>query len=303
MYIYVLGSAAGGGFPQWNCNCPNCHGVRTGTIQAKARTQSSIAVSENGTDWVLLNASPDIRQQLFEFKAAQPARKLRDTGITSVILMDSQLDHTTGLLTLREGCPMNVWCTAMVHQDLTSGFPVFNMLKHWNGGLQYHEINPKQAFKIDGFENLEFLPLIIKSAAPPYSPHRNDPHDGDNIALIIKDHKTQKQLFYAPGLGKIDDQIMQIMQGSDCVMIDGTLWTDDEMQQTGVGTKTGREMGHLYISGEGGSLSYLNQLSTPKKVLIHINNTNPILNENSSQFAELKANGVEVAYDGMQIEL
>ncbi|KRI59985.1 pyrroloquinoline quinone biosynthesis protein PqqB [Acinetobacter pittii] len=303
MYIYVLGSAAGGGFPQWNCNCPNCDGVRTGTIQAKARTQSSIAVSENGTDWVLLNASPDIRQQLFEFKAAQPARKLRDTGITSVILMDSQLDHTTGLLTLREGCPMNVWCTAMVHQDLTSGFPVFNMLKHWNGGLQYNEINPKQAFKIDGFENLEFLPLIIKSAAPPYSPHRNDPHDGDNIALIIKDHKTQKQLFYAPGLGKIDDQIMQIMQSSDCVMIDGTLWTDDEMQQTGVGTKTGREMGHLYISGEGGSLSYLNQLSTPKKVLIHINNTNPILNENSSQFAELKANGVEVAYDGMQIEL
>ncbi|MCG5227613.1 pyrroloquinoline quinone biosynthesis protein PqqB [Acinetobacter pittii] len=303
MYIYVLGSAAGGGFPQWNCNCSNCHGVRTGTIQAKARTQSSIAVSENGTDWVLLNASPDIRQQLFEFKAAQPARKLRDTGITSVILMDSQLDHTTGLLTLREGCPMNVWCTEMVHQDLTSGFPVFNMLRHWNGGLQYHEINPKQAFKIDGFENLEFLPLIIKSAAPPYSPHRNDPHDGDNIALIIKDHKTQKQLFYAPGLGKIDDQIMQIMQSSDCVMIDGTLWTDDEMQQTGVGTKTGREMGHLYISGEGGSLSYLNQLSTPKKVLIHINNTNPILNENSSQFAELKANGVEVAYDGMQIEL
>lgn len=303
MYIYVLGSAAGGGFPQWNCNCPNCHGVRTGSIQAKARTQSSIAVSENGTDWVLLNASPDIRQQLFEFKAAQPARKLRDTGITSVILMDSQLDHTTGLLTLREGCPMNVWCTEMVHQDLTSGFPVFNMLKHWNGGLQYNEINPKQAFKIDGFENLEFLPLIIKSAAPPYSPHRNDPHEGDNIALIIKDNKTQKQLFYAPGLGKIDDQIMQIMQSSDCVMIDGTLWTDDEMQQTGVGTKTGREMGHLYISGDGGSLSYLNQLSTPKKVLIHINNTNPILNENSSQFAELKANGVEVAYDGMQIEL
>ncbi|USP38744.1 pyrroloquinoline quinone biosynthesis protein PqqB [Acinetobacter sp. XS-4] len=303
MYIYVLGSAAGGGFPQWNCNCPNCHGVRTGSIQAKARTQSSIAISENGIDWVLLNASPDIRQQLFEFKAAQPARKLRDTGITSVILMDSQLDHTTGLLTLREGCPMNVWCTEMVYQDLTSGFPVFNMLKHWNGGLQYNEINPKQAFKIDGFENLEFLPLIIKSAAPPYSPHRHDPHDGDNIALIIKDHKTQKQLFYAPGLGKIDDQIMQIMQSSDCVMIDGTLWTDDEMQQTGVGTKTGREMGHLYISGEGGSLSYLNQLSTPKKVLIHINNTNPILNENSSQFAELKANGVEVAYDGMQIEL
>lgn len=303
MYIHVLGSAAGGGFPQWNCNCPNCHGVRNGTIQAKARTQSSIAVSENGIDWVLLNASPDIRQQLFDFKAAQPARKLRDTGIRDVILMDSQLDHTTGLLTLREGCPIKVWCTEMVYQDLTTGFPVFNMLKHWNGGLQYQQINPKQAFKIAGFEDLEFIPLIIQSAAPPYSPHRHDPHDGDNIALIIRDHQTQKQLFYAPGLGKIDEQIMQIMRDSDCVMIDGTLWTDDEMQQTGVGNKTGREMGHLYISGEGGSLSYLNQLSRPKKVLIHINNTNPILDENSAQCAELKVHGVEVAFDGMQIEL
>lgn len=303
MYIHVLGSAAGGGFPQWNCNCPNCHGVRTGTIQAKARTQSSIAISENGIDWVLLNASPDIRQQLFDFKAAQPARKLRDTGIRDVILMDSQLDHTTGLLTLREGCPIKVWCTDMVYQDLTTGFPVFNMLKHWNGGLQYQQIDPKQAFKIADFEDLEFIPLIIQSAAPPYSPHRHDPHEGDNIALIIRDHKTQKQLFYAPGLGKIDEQIMQIMRDSDCVMIDGTLWTDDEMQHTGVGSKTGREMGHLYISGEGGSLSYLNQLSRPKKVLIHINNTNPILDENSAQCVELKAHGVEVAFDGMQIKL
>jgi len=303
MYIHVLGSAAGGGFPQWNCNCPNCHGVRTGTIQAKARTQSSIAISENGIDWVLLNASPDIRQQLFDFKTAQPARKLRDTGIRDVILMDSQLDHTTGLLTLREGCPIKVWCTDMVYQDLTTGFPVFNMLKHWNGGLQYQQIDPKQAFKIAGFEDLEFMPLIIQSAAPPYSPHRHDPHEGDNIALIIRDHKTQKQLFYAPGLGKIDEQIMQIMRDSDCVMIDGTLWTDDEMQHTGVGSKTGREMGHLYISGEGGSLSYLNQLSRPRKVLIHINNTNPILDENSAQCAELKAHSVEVAFDGMQIKL
>lgn len=303
MYIHVLGSAAGGGFPQWNCNCPNCHGVRSGTIQAKARTQSSIAVSENGIDWVLLNASPDIRQQLFDFKAAQPARKLRDTGIRDVILMDSQLDHTTGLLTLREGCPIKVWCTEMVYQDLTTGFPVFNMLKHWNGGLQYQQINPKQAFEISGFQHLEFMPLIIQSAAPPYSPHRHDPHEGDNIALIIRDHQTQKQLFYAPGLGKIDEQVMQIMRDSDCVMIDGTLWTDDEMQHTGVGSKTGREMGHLYISGEGGSLSYLNQLSRPKKVLIHINNTNPILDENSAQCVELKAHGVEVAFDGMQIEL
>lgn len=303
MFIHVLGSAAGGGFPQWNCNCKNCKGVRNGTINAKPRTQSSIAVSENGTDWVLFNASPDIRQQLFDFKAGQPARALRDTGIRSVVLMDSQLDHTTGLLTLREGCPVDVYCTEMVHQDLSTGFPLFNMLKHWNGGLQHHLIDPKQAFKIDGFKHLEFIPLVIRSAAPPYSPHRHDPHDGDNIAMIIKDRKTQKQLFYAPGLGKIDDQIMQIMTESDCIMVDGTLWVDDEMQQCGVGTKTGRDMGHLYINGEGGSLSYIDQLQKPRKILIHINNTNPILNEDSDEFSVLKSHQVEVAYDGMQIEL
>lgn len=302
MHIYILGSAAGGGFPQWNCNCSNCAGIRNGSIQAKPRTQSSIAISENGIDWILCNASPDIRQQLFDFKASQPARQLRDTGIKSVILMDSQLDHTTGLLTLREGCPIDVWCTSMVHQDLTTGFPIFNMLKHWNGGLQHHEIDPTQSFKIKNFEHLEFIPLIIKSAAPPYSPHRHDPHDGDNIALIVKDHQTQKQLFYAPGLGHIDQSILNIMQNSDCVMIDGTLWTDDEMQRTGVGVKTGREMGHLYIDGEGGSLNYLDQLTKAKKILIHINNTNPILNEHSAEYAKLKRHGVDVAFDGMQIE-
>lgn len=303
MLIHVLGSAAGGGFPQWNCNCTNCDGVRHGKINARPRTQSSIAISENGTDWVLFNASPDIRQQLFDFKAAQPARHLRDTGIHSVVLMDSQLDHTTGLLTLREGCPVDVYCTEMVHQDLTTGFPLFNMLKHWNGGLQHRQIDPKKAFKIDGFSNLEFIPLVIRSAAPPYSPHRNDPHDGDNIAMIVKDHKTQKQLFYAPGLGKVDDQIMQIMRESDCVMIDGTLWVNDEMQECGVGTKTGQDMGHLYISGEGGSLSYLDQLQKPRKIYIHINNTNPILNQDSEEFNTLKKHHVEVAYDGMQIKL
>lgn len=303
MLIHVLGSAAGGGFPQWNCNCTNCDGVRHGKINARPRTQSSIAISENGTDWVLFNASPDIRQQLFDFKAAQPARHLRDTGIHSVVLMDSQLDHTTGLLTLREGCPVDVYCTEMVHQDLTTGFPLFNMLKHWNGGLQHRQIDSKKAFKIDGFSNLEFIPLVIRSAAPPYSPHRNDPHDGDNIAMIVKDHKTQKQLFYAPGLGKVDDQIMQIMRESDCVMIDGTLWVNDEMQECGVGTKTGQDMGHLYISGEGGSLSYLDQLQKPRKIYIHINNTNPILNQDSEEFNTLKKHHVEVAYDGMQIKL
>src|SRR5699024_5294178 len=154
MYIHILGSAAGGGFPQWNCNCYNCHGVRQGTIEAKTRTQSSIAISENGIDWILFNASPDIRQQLYEFKAAQPTRRLREAGIKNVHSTDSPLESTTGLLTLREGCPIPVWCTEMDYQDLTTGCTILNMLKHWNGGLQYLQIDPRQAFNIEAVSSL-----------------------------------------------------------------------------------------------------------------------------------------------------
>ena len=132
MHVQILGSAAGGGFPQWNCNCRNCDGLRRGTLNAKARTQSSIALSDDGVNWILCNASPDIRTQLEQTPVLQPARAVRDTAIRAIVLMDSQIDHVTGLLTLREGCPHEVWCTDMVHEDLQTGFPLFPMLSHWN---------------------------------------------------------------------------------------------------------------------------------------------------------------------------
>jgi pyrroloquinoline quinone biosynthesis protein B len=131
MKILVLGSAAGGGFPQWNCNCRNCAGVRDGSVRATPRTQSSIAVSANGVDWVLFNASPDILSQFRASPALQPGRALRDTGIVGVVLMDAQIDHTTGLFMLREGKPLDVWCTPQVHEDLTVGNPIFNVLSHF----------------------------------------------------------------------------------------------------------------------------------------------------------------------------
>ena len=140
MFVQILGSAAGGGFPQWNCNCVNCAGFRDGSLRAQARTQSSIALSDDGVNWVLCNASPDIRAQLQGFAPMQPGRALRDTGISAIILMDSQIDHTTGLLSLREGCPHQVWCTDMVHEDLSTGFPLFTLLPHWNGGLDWQRI-------------------------------------------------------------------------------------------------------------------------------------------------------------------
>ena len=303
MHVQILGSAAGGGFPQWNCNCRNCDGLRRGTLNAKARTQSSIALSDDGVNWILCNASPDIRTQLEQTPVLQPARAVRDTAIRAIVLMDSQIDHVTGLLTLREGCPHEVWCTDMVHEDLQTGFPLFPMLSHWNGGLQRHRIGLGEPFRIPACPALEFLPIPLRSAAPPYSPHRNDPHPGDNIGLLVRDTNTGGVLFYAPGLGQPDDGLLATMRDADCLLVDGTLWRDDEMAFAGVGDKLGSEMGHLPQSGPGGMLEVLDGLPAARKILIHINNTNPILDLDSPERAELDARGIEVAFDGMSIHL
>lgn len=303
MHVQILGSAAGGGFPQWNCNCRNCDGLRRGTLNAKARTQSSIALSDDGVNWILCNASPDIRTQLEQTPVLQPARAVRDTAIRAIVLMDSQIDHVTGLLTLREGCPHEVWCTDMVHEDLQTGFPLFPMLSHWNGGLQRRRIGLGEPFRIPACPALEFLPIPLRSAAPPYSPHRNDPHPGDNIGLLVRDTNTGGVLFYAPGLGQPDDGLLATMRDADCLLVDGTLWRDDEMAFAGVGDKLGSEMGHLQQSGPGGMIELLDAQPASRKVLIHINNTNPILDEDSAERAELVAHGIEVADDGMQIVL
>ncbi len=304
MRIHVLGSGAGGGFPQWNCNCPNCRGYRSGTIKAQARTQSSIAISSNAIDWVLFNTSPDILQQIAAFPALQPARLVRDTGIRAIVYMDSQIDHTTGLLMLREGCPHKVYCTDMVYEDLTTGFPIFNMLKSWNGGVERQVIPIDGAsFSIPLIDDLLFTAVPLKSKAPPYSPHRDDPHPGDNIGLQVKNIKTGKTLFYAPGLGEIDKPLESVMASADCLMVDGTFWSNDEMSQVGLSEKRARSIGHLPQSGEDGMIEILRQFNRPRKILIHINNTNPILVEDSAQRKILDAEGIEVAYDGMEFEL
>lgn len=303
MFVRILGSAAGGGFPQWNCNCSNCSGVRNGTLRAQPRTQSSIAISDDGQNWILCNASPDIRAQLESFPALQPARRPRDTAIGAIILLDSQIDHTTGLLTLREGCPHEVWCTEMVHQDLTTGFPLFNMLSHWNGGLRWNPIGLEGQFSIDCCPNLLISPIPLRSSAPPYSPHRNDPHPGDNIGLLIEDRRSGGRLFYAPGLGQVSEALCETMRGADCLLVDGTLWRDDEMQVREVGDKLGSEMGHLPQSGPGGMIEVFDGVPGKRKILIHINNTNPILDEDSAERRILDEHGIEVAFDGMDIEL
>ncbi len=304
MIVRVLGAGAGGGFPQWNCNCANCAGLRKGALNAKPRTQSSIAVSTNGEHWVLFNASPDIRQQLEQFTAAHPRHGLRDTGIKAIILIDSQIDHTTGLLMLRESTqPLEIYCSEMVRQDLTTGFPVFEILGHYCG-VHHHPVPlDGAAFTINGFEDLRFYSHSLKSKAPPYSPHRHDPHDGDNIGVLIEQISTGKTLYYAPGLGEIEPHVRDSMQEANCVLVDGTFWQHDEMEQAGISSKRALEMGHLPQEGEGGMLETLSGIKNARKILIHINNTNPILNESSTEHLQLRSAGIEVATDGLEIQL
>lgn len=305
MKILILGSAAGGGFPQWNCHCENCAGVRNGTIKAQPRTQSSIAVSADGNNWVLINASPDIRQQINQSPQLWPQDQARGTNIRAAILSDSQIDHVTGLLTLREGLPLPVYCTDVVHEDLTTALPLFNVLRHWHGGLEFHTIGTdhQQGFTIEGISGLEFFPVHLESNAPPYSPYRDDVVPGNNIGLKIVDTTSGNYLFYAPGIVESTPLVESMLAFADCALVDGTLWLDDEMIAKGFSKKLGSEMGHMPVNGENGSVALLSKFDIKRKVLIHINNTNPILNEESDAHHYVVSNGVEIATDGMEITL
>lgn len=304
MKLRVLGSAAGGGFPQWNCNCANCDGVRRGTIPAWPRTQSSIAVTEDQIDWVLINASPDLLAQIKATPALQPARAVRDSGIAAVLLMDAQVDHVTGLLMLRErGAPLPLYATAQVMADLDTGLNIASALAHYCK-LDWHAIAPGgHGFAIAPLENTRFSALTLDSKAPPYSPHRNDPHPGDNIGLSITDARSGRSAFYAPGLGALSPAVTEAMKAADVLLVDGTFWRADEMIRLGLSGKSAADMGHLPQDGPDGMIAALDTMPAARKILIHINNTNPILREDSAERALLAKHGIEVAHDGMEIEL
>ena len=306
MRITVLGSAAGGGFPQWNCNCRNCAGVRSGSVRAKPRTQSSIFVqADEGADGVLFNASPDILEQIRSHPTLQPGRAKRDSAIAGVVLIDGQVDHATGLFMLRErGTPLPLWCTDPVEEDLTQGNPVLRVLSHYCG-VQRHRIGLDGAwFEVPGVADLRFRALPLSSKAAPYSPHREQPVPGDNIGMTIHDQRSGKTAFYAPGLGQITPPVFDAMCSADAVLVDGTFWADDEMPAMGLSRKTAREIGHLPQSGPAGMIEWMARLpAQTRRHLIHVNNTNPILDEDSAERATLTRAGIVVCEDDMLIRL
>ncbi len=253
---------------------------------------------------VLVNASPDILAQLQRAPELQPNRGLRDTAIAGIVLVDGQVDHTTGLYMLREAVrPWPLWCTDSTHADLTQGNPVLAVLRHFCG-VERHRMELDAEFAVPSVDRVHFRALPVASKPAPYSPHRDAPVAGDNVALVITDERTGRSAVYAPGLAAVDERLWTAMQSASCVLVDGTFWTDDEMIRLGVSTKRACDIGHLAQSGPTGMLSWLERLAPrTRKVLIHVNNTNPILDEASEEFAELRRREVEVAYDGLEITL
>ena len=234
----------------------------------------------------------------------QPGRAIRDTGICAILVVDAQIDHATGLLLLREHTePWDLFCTRAVYEDLTTGYPVINILSHFHG-VRWHEVPVDEStFTIPKAAGLLFTAVPLKSEAPPYSPRRHSTVPGDNIGVRVEDTHTGKNLFYAPGLGEMEPRVQRYMEDADCILVDGTVWTDNELSREGISDKRAKEMGHLNQSEEGGIIDILKPLTCPQKFLIHINNTNPILDEESPEHAELIDAGIEIACDGMDITL
>ena len=313
MKIRILGSAAGGGFPQWNCNARLSRAVREGQPGLRSRTQSSIAVSADGRDWAVFNASPDLRQQIAAAPMLQPHSDgpPRHSPIEAVVLTNADVDHIAGLINLREGEPFTLYATDRVLATLAAN-SIFNVLNPAivpRRPLPFHRPlmleGPEGALGI----TVEAFPVPGKVALFLEDAGQTDANfgtvEGDTIGLrIAADGAGQANAcYYIPGCARVDGALLDRVQGAGCLLFDGTVFTDTEMRDAGVGTKTGARMGHLAISGREGSLAAFQHLHVGRKVYVHINTTNPILEPGSQAERAVGAAGWEVGFDGMEIEL
>ena len=297
MRARILGSAAGGGFPQWNCRCPTCEAARTGTA-AHPRTQSSLAIRGADGPWFLANASPDLRQQLEGI--AEGASGVRGAPVAGVLLTDAEIDHTAGLLLLRESStPIRVYGTDQVRRALTDGYPVLPILAAYCG-VEWRTLEPGVSLAIDG-SSLEVEPFAAGGDAPRYLAGTDA--EVEATGLVFRDRSTGGVLTYAPGLARLDDDVLGRLAASDVVLADGTFWRDDELARFGISERTARQMGHVPLFGPEGTLEVLARFERQRVILVHINNTNPVLLERSPERDAVLRAGVEVGYDGLEVEL
>ena len=292
MRVRVLGSAAGGGFPQWNCHCEVCEAARAGE-RARPRTQSSLAVRGADGPWFLVNASPDLREQLESLDAPDGVRA---APIAGVLLTDAEIDHTAGLLLMREsGTPLRIYAEAGIKRALSDGYPVLRVLERYSGS-EWHTLERGRPHPLAG-SSLVVEPFAAGGDAPRY-------FDGELEASGFVFTDGDRTLTYVPGLARLDENVIARLAASDAVLVDGTFWHDDDFARRGIESdRTARDMGHVPLAGPGGTLEVLAALERPRKVLVHINNTNPILLEDSPEREQVVRAGVEVAYDGLEVEL
>jgi pyrroloquinoline quinone biosynthesis protein B len=308
--VRVLGSAAGGGAPQWNCGCSNCRGIRTGAIPAVARRQESVAVSEDGgadRPWVVLNASPEIRAQIESFPALWPTEP-RHSPIGGIVLTNGDLDHVLGLLSLRESHPITVFATEAVRRGFTEGNILYRTLERFEGQVTWRTLRLGEETALtpaSAGSSLTVLPFPVPGKRPVHLEGRGSDTPEDNIGLLVRagSGDAARTLAYVAAAGAWTPEIERHAASADAVFFDGTFWSSDELPAAGLGTKRAEQMAHLPVGGPGGGLSHLARLGGRRRVLIHINNTNPILRDDSPERAEVTSAGVEVAYDDMEMSL
>jgi pyrroloquinoline quinone biosynthesis protein B len=304
--IRVLGSAAGGGFPQWNCGCSNCRGVREGVGRSIPRTQESVVVSADGERWFLLNCSPEIRAQIESFAGLHP-KAPRHSPVDAIILTNGDLDHTLGLLSLRESHPLVIYATERVRVGFTEGNVLYRTLERFPGQVTWRALDQGREIPLAGVDGrigglvVEAVPVPGKQ--PIHLEHHGAGDPRDNIGLKIRETATGKRLAYFPAAGGLTPDVRQALAEADCVFFDGTFWSSDELPARGLGTKRAEDMAHLPVGGDRGSLAALHGLSAARRVYIHINNTNPLLCDGSTERKEAEAAGWEIAFDGMEVRL
>ncbi|MCY3982619.1 MAG: pyrroloquinoline quinone biosynthesis protein PqqB [Roseovarius sp.] len=294
---HILGAAAGGGLPQWNCGCLNCNLARSGEIPHQ--TQSSLAVTANGSDWAILNASPDIRMQLQQTPCLHPTG-LREMPLRSVLLTNGDIDHVAGLLTLRELQPFILFATAEIHQVLADS-PIFSALDP--SVVKRETIITGLSFEI--VKGLEATLFPVPGKVPLYM------EEGEKVQTDLMGEQTvgveltngRSTAFYIPGCAKLTESLAKRLNGADCVFFDGTLWRDDEMALAKVGKKTGMRMGHMSMSGDNGSIKAFSNLDVGRKIYVHMNNTNPVLRPDSYERSAAEASGWTIGQDGMEIKI
>ncbi len=314
MWVKILGSAAGGGFPQWNCACANCSAVRAGTFHGKARTQTQVAVSNDGESWFLLGASPDLRAQIEANPELQPhpqagGKTVRQSPIDGVVLANADVDHVLGLLLLRELQPLRVHATKSIRRILTKDNSMFAMLERVPNQVTWIEFAPGAQFPLltssgdDSGLRCRSLPFGMHFPAYVSAPRRSQLHTLEASLGLMVDSPSGRRLGFMPAVPRIDPSLLKQLDACDVLLFDGTFWSQEELINIQGSGQTANDMGHVTVSSESGTLVRLAQLRRPRKIYVHINNTNPMLNEAGPEFRQVREAGWEIAEDGWQSEI